>query len=515
MKDGVSVFGRDFTAGKIEDLPVCIVGTGPAGRMLAGALAEKGIPVLLLEAGTEAPSDPTDAGVGVVDVTGEADLQYMRAVQLGGSSNLWAGRVAPLEPIDLADRSWVPDGAWPVTRADLEPYYARVYKIMDLQRPAPIVAPDSLPPLDGGLEIKTFAWVRPPFRIADYLADVLPRLPNLRILTNAAVTSLRPAEDGRSLRSIVAVSPEGQTVEIFARQFVLASGGLSIPRLLLSARDGAGIGNDHDQVGRYLSTHPKADMASLVLNRSVSVRHPLFMDSKNAAGTVLRGGIGFSEAVQREKKLLNHYVQLAPMLEYKASKLFDAVKSSGAASNSLINKSEYSRGFVAGLGLWAFDYIGKIAGLQNKARIFILRAFLDQYPDADNRIRLSAETDRFGVPKADILWRFGQGDRQSVLDFFTEMDARIRAMGIGRVLYDRLQTETDWPIVGIHSHFLGTTRMGTDPRRSVVNGDLRVHDMENLYLSGPSVFPSYGYANPFLTISALSLRLADHMAKTI
>ena len=53
--------------------------------------------------------------------------------------------------------------------------------------------------------------------------------------------------------------------------------------------------------------------------------------------------------------------------------------------------------------------------------------------------------------------------------------------------------------------------MGIDPKDSVVDPNLKVHTISNLYISGPSVFPTGGYANPFLTISALSLRLADHL----
>lgn len=54
--------------------------------------------------------------------------------------------------------------------------------------------------------------------------------------------------------------------------------------------------------------------------------------------------------------------------------------------------------------------------------------------------------------------------------------------------------------------------MGDDPRTSVVDRDCRVHTAPNLYIAGPSLFPTYGFANPFLTIAALSYRLADCLA---
>jgi choline dehydrogenase-like flavoprotein len=64
-------------------------------------------------------------------------------------------------------------------------------------------------------------------------------------------------------------------------------------------------------------------------------------------------------------------------------------------------------------------------------------------------------------------------------------------------------------------HHLGTTRMHHDPRQGVVDADCKVHGISNLFVAGSSVFPTSGYANPTLTIVALSLRLADHVKTLI
>ena len=60
---------------------------------------------------------------------------------------------------------------------------------------------------------------------------------------------------------------------------------------------------------------------------------------------------------------------------------------------------------------------------------------------------------------------------------------------------------------------MGTTRMHVDPAQGVVDADCRVHGIENLFIAGSSVFPTGGYANPTLTIVALAVRLADHLAQ--
>ncbi|HEU4364594.1 MAG TPA: GMC oxidoreductase, partial [Candidatus Krumholzibacteria bacterium] len=146
-----------------------------------------------------------------------------------------------------------------------------------------------------------------------------------------------------------------------------------------------------------------------------------------------------------------------------------------------------------------------------RARKFVLRAFLDQYPDPENRVTLSEKKDEHGMQLADVRWTFSEQDRASVIRFFERLEREMMSRGTERMDFSRLRAAEDWPLIGIHSHFMGTTRMGDDPRTSVTDGDCRVHGSDNVFVAGPSLFPAYGYANPVYTIAALSLRLADHL----
>jgi choline dehydrogenase-like flavoprotein len=76
--------------------------------------------------------------------------------------------------------------------------------------------------------------------------------------------------------------------------------------------------------------------------------------------------------------------------------------------------------------------------------------------------------------------------------------------------------DVQWPPEGLigfgsNAHHMGTCRMGKDPASSVVDADLRAHDVPNLFIVGSSVFPTGGPHQPTLTIAALSIRLADHI----
>jgi len=88
--------------------------------------------------------------------------------------------------------------------------------------------------------------------------------------------------------------------------------------------------------------------------------------------------------------------------------------------------------------------------------------------------------------------------------------------GIARLRYDSGRLEEDLMRFGAYGgHHIGTTRMGTDPRTSVVDASCRVHSVNNLYVAGSSVFPTSSQANPTLTLMALSLRLGKHLAQRL
>jgi choline dehydrogenase-like flavoprotein len=494
---------------------VCVIGSGFSGAVVAVELAAAGLDVLVLEAGNDAPDHRLDSMLDRVDVAGRTELRFGFSRQLGGASNLWAGRVAPLEPIDFESRDWVPHSGWPVRHADLEPYFARAAQILAIPAHSIFATHTHERPdfaAADRLELKSFQWARGPFRAGRYLTEAARRLPSLRVMTSSPVVALRERDDARLIEAALVARPDGSTERVEADWFVLATGGIETPRLLLNstAVRRTGIGNDRDVVGRFLATHPKANMATLVLARPVSTRHPLFTDHAVSNG-VVRSGLGFTASAQRELRLLNHYVQVLPFAEHRANRLFESVRGSERFNSPLIDRSPLISGYLTGAGKIAFEMIGRAGRLQRRTSKFVLRAFLDQHPNADNRVTLSERRDTHGARLANVAWTFSAADRASVLAWFDRLQSELSARGAGRVNFEPLRTAGEWPLIGIHSHFMGTTRMGVDPATSVTNGDARVHGSENLFVAGPSLFTTGGFANPVYTVLALSLRLADHL----
>jgi choline dehydrogenase-like flavoprotein len=107
-------------------------------------------------------------------------------------------------------------------------------------------------------------------------------------------------------------------------------------------------------------------------------------------------------------------------------------------------------------------------------------------------------------------------DRHSWVRAHQIVDEELRQTGVGRLHMTSEFEQSVWPAsMDGGSHHAGTTRMHVDSNRGVVDEHCRVHGVENLYIAGPSVFPTSGSANPVLTIVALALRLADQVKENL
>jgi choline dehydrogenase-like flavoprotein len=147
-------------------------------------------------------------------------------------------------------------------------------------------------------------------------------------------------------------------------------------------------------------------------------------------------------------------------------------------------------------------------------RVFEIVHQTEQSPDPNNRIVLGNETDRFDRRIPVLRWRWSESDRERITrsrDLYAEAFSRAR---LGEMI------QKDWDqgqprLLGGNHHHMGGTRMSTDPTTGVVDADLKVHGLANLFVAGSSVFPSGGSVNPTLTVVALSLRLAAQLKQVL
>lgn len=481
-----------------EPYDVCIIGSGPSGTILGTLLVRQGVRVLMLESGYGMASWLLDSAVKSLanyEVSGDADYPTKRtkARLLGGNSNFWTGRCERFHPSDFGDQPYRSnDNPWPIGYRDLEPYYERAERLLRVRggELSAFMPPRSGPlplPADGSLDsvqrmfsaigvtvdVAPTATPQRGFRFFRVQNEILPEFlasPSGTLVSGVTVTRLIAGPDRRITGAEVRTL-DGAAKTARAKLFVVCCGGIESPRLLLLSRSDAfpnGIGNDHDRVGRGFNEHPS-------LNFYGKIRH------------------------SRDTLMPRHKIG-------RIHQFYEALRPQGLGSID-----------ISVIQSWLFPHhlmppadlvkdFGRAVGRIVRPTLF-MGSNIEMRPADENRVTLSkTQRDHFGNPVAHLHLSFTEDDRRTfagaeaiVMDIFTKLGAdSIRAAGVA------------WS-----RHHIGTCRMGTNPRTSVVDPNLRVHDTPNLYVLGSETFVTGAAVTPVLTIVALTHRLADHLPSAL
>lgn len=499
-----------------------MIGGGAAGITLTRRLLALGHSVVLLESGG-LDHEATVAALGAGENCGEDyyDLEDSRLRFFGGTTAIWGGRCAELDPIDLEARDYIPFSGWPIAWEELERYYREARPLFDL--PDRRSTPDDLRaagvPLPRFDELETPLWTfdRRFNRFAWESCADLEADPRCQIVTHATVTAIQ--REGSGIEAAAARSLRAGRLRVKARHFVLAAGGIENPRLLLASALGG------EATGRYFMEHPHARGGRIVradawkLLKAFGRRHRI-------GGQDVAALISPSAALQRREGILNTSLTIVAR-QPQGRRQFVGMKAySGLKHNMAPTKG--------GRALWMVTK--KAAGWAQRhvdpARPWLLHklgtvevALLvrgEQAPNPDSRITLSGEKDATGVPRVRLDWRLSEIDVRSVATLVATLRNELDRLGLGKVepapwlAGERWQTD---PLISSHPiggyHHMGTTRMGTDPKTSVTDGDGRLHGLGNLWVAGSSLFPTGGWANPTLTIVALALRNAERISASL
>ena len=511
---------------------VCVVGGGAAGVALARNLAKRGHDVCLLEAGGmdfEQATQDLCAGDNVGMEYYELDHSRLRF--FGGTTNIWGGRSVPLDRIDFEKRDWVPHSGWPITLDDLQPYYKIAHDSLELGEydyRAELWETLNLTPIKfDPEEVAHLFWRfdQKKERFNNQQVDDLLAAKNVRIVLHANLVRIQAGEYAQDVRHLVTRTLEGHESIVRAKHFVLACGAIENARLLLLSDDteSNGIGNSKDQVGRYFMEHPHGRIAHL------STKDPVwfwahYRKRYPRSGPPLAPALVAPEPLQRSKKILNgaatFKIQRNPELGLGiGNKVYMNLKHDLNATKSNRRAWHIYRGVLDWLQKHVSVTVVRTAARALKMDLYLM-ARAEQAPNPDSRVRLSGELDALGCRRGDLDWQLSELDKRTALEFARAVGREFERLGLG-ILETMPWLEdgtTNWPVdptVGNHPiggyHHMGTTRMSDSPANGVVDKNCTVHGYANLHIAGSSVFTTGGWANPTLTILALSHRLSDHL----
>ena len=487
---------RSVPDGSTIETDLAIIGGGPAGISLALALADAPFRVLLLEGGGSQFDAATQRlYAGVESGVSYIPLENTRLRYLGGCSNHWGGWCRPLDPVDFEKRDWMPWSGWPFPRREIEPWFARAQSLVEA---GPFIYDESKTwtkamgaPLrlgSGGVYTTYFQFSKQrdgilPTHFGERYADDLKRIANLSVYLHANVTGLRLTHEARSLARLDIATLGGNRFAVKPKVAVVATGGVETPRLLLASNDvmPAGVGNAHDLVGRFFADHPiPGQTATLVIFDGRVAPYYQLIQTTN--GTNFRAALAPSDSWRRTHRLPGALATVEGEVQ------LDSVGKAAIAETA-----------------------GAIGVDASAMRAFTLGCGMELVPDRDRRLSLTAQKDALGMPRLKLHMRVSDDDFASYRNTLRELGRQLLVARTGtiRLLHN---SRAEWlSVMDWGNHHMGTARMHEDPRQGVVDADMKVHGLNNLYVAGSAVFPTYGASNPTLNLLALVLRLANHL----
>jgi choline dehydrogenase-like flavoprotein len=464
-------------------------------------------------------------------------LDTARARLFGGSSHYWhiglgdhrlGVRLRGLDEIDFEERDWIPHSGWPFNKAHLDPFYERAhavcqigpytYEVEDWEDP--VKAP-RLPFTNDKVKTTIFQFGFRDIFYKEYREEI-DRNHNITTYLNANVIDIETINTAQTVNRLHMACLEGKKFWVTAKLFILAMGAIEISRILLLSNKvhRNGLGNENDLVGRFFMEHPHLWSGIYVPSDSAIFRSAGLYQVHRVNGVPVMGKLTLSDKVLRQEKLLNYCVSLHPKLWPDPQ--YQGIESKGVDSMKVLRSKVLAGNIPDDFGKHLNNVVTDIGGIaratyrkvksSRKIKAFRLNHMSEQIPNPDSRVTLADERDALGLNRVQLDWRLSPVDMHSIIRAQEIIGEELCRAGIGK-LYIEMHDETPPSNLTGGWHHMGTTRMHRDPQKGVVDENCRVHGISNLFIAGPSVFPTCGYANPVLTTVALSVRLADHVEK--
>jgi choline dehydrogenase-like flavoprotein len=502
---------------------VVIVGSGAGGGTLANELCQRGVKTVLLEAGPHlTAADFVNDDWAAYEMLSWLDKRTASGTWrvakdhplapswhckvVGGTSVHWSGCTYRFRDEEMRARSVYGDvpGAslidWPITLAELEPYYELAERKMGVGRT------NGLPALPPNNNFKVMYWgakrlgleqistgrhainavpfdgrpasIQDGFSISGDRHGARWSVLNVELPRALATGRLELRPESRAVRiehdaagradAVVYVDAAGVTRRQAAAVVVVAGNCVESPRLLLNSASGRypdGLANGFGQVGRYYLRHVIQTVWS-VFEQPVNMHRGELMGGLVADFAAHDASRGFAGG---------YYVELNAMGLPTTAAFLDP-------------------------GWWGRDFAGVMENYANMAGIFMTG---EDMPQPGNRVTLGEELDRFGVPVANLHYDDHPNDLLMRNHGYKTLTAIHRAAGAKRSI-----ESPAYPA----SHNLGSNRMSARPQDGVLDGHGEAHEVKNLFIADGSAFATGGACNPTLTIVALAIRQAEFIA---
>lgn len=486
---------------------ICVIGAGIIGNHISGELLSRGLKVLVIEAG----------GLDVEsELLGHNDYHFatpsmlpLNVHRVGGGGNYWIGRIGEFLSKDFVPLKGIRKSGWLLDKHELLPFYRAVYlKLIDND----LLDEEFVTKFfTGFLDVPSGLGVRPirytePNRLRDMFIDSLENS-NLTLLENTLVTEILRRNNGLDI--FISTKKENGTQEEFkVAKVILAGGALQSTKLFLDSPEIQNLENTFS-AGSFLMEHLDGFIGTIdVSNSNKSFIKDISLDSNrkikskrelDCGLSITLGSLWFEDydSINVSFDIVNQVV----FYKFAPEKVFE---------KSQIEISLYKI-------LYFFERItrklmGSFKGML-KEKIFGLSTYSiwlksEELPYRESRVTSDPESKK-------LIYSHMISDETStaVRAALVKFQSLAASENLGVVKYyddvindsKRLELRPNW-------HPMGTLRMG-EPGKSVVDRNLKLHGVEDVYVLSSAVFPTGSNQNPVFTTLALGSRLADHITR--
>lgn len=504
---------------------LCLIGAGAAGIAIARQFRDTGLKVVLLESG----GLEYDSSSQVLYDGENLGVPYFHPLAcrlrfFGGTTNHWAGYCRPFLDYDFEAKSWIPHSGWPISSKDLTEYYPRAAALHTLPEAGWDVdywrerIDEPFLPLAGDLLYTKVALIKP-LRFGQAFRQDLQQSGNVHVFHGANVIELITNENADRITSVRVATLSGATFDVRSKYFVLSAGGIENARILLASDSTIknGVGNEFDLVGRFFMDHVRLKTGVI---QPLDERLPARLYNIHTRDNInLSFTLSVSEQAQRQHRINSTGVRIRAkyredtltnrsykQLQKLRKKFIDLFRLTGGRPGiARQHVDAVIRDFQKAAALDIGEFVKSTLPIDH----ITCAVRVEPTPNPHSRITLATDTDVLGSRKVRVDWQLTDTDQKGA-----EVTMDLLAKDFGRAGLGRVKSTVpeNWPEnITANYHHMGTTRMSADPHTGVVDRNCKVWEMDNLFVAGSSVFATSGSGTPTLTITALALRLSDHL----
>ena len=514
-----------------RDYDLIVVGSGPAGLVLADHASKKNLRVLMIEKGEVYPERGKYDDIHFNDLIRDDSLNQ----GVGGNSNFWGGLISLMDPSDFARvNPSTGELYWPITYSEIKGFFNEVAKLYNFPETSSFSLIKKCSDSIGKnlISIKRFIGSYPPISFKD-IVPVLDKNCPIELVVGSNVEKL--ISNNKDIVKIVLKDNQGEKHTIDCTcNIVLACNTVGNTRVLLNS--GFGKNKKISKVGKFYTNHPKGSIAECSCTKFELKANDFFGKLYRGQSTFI--GFKFPEDKLTTEQMPNSIIRLEPILSWAEC---DAVENlllfvkKNKILNLIIKRASYKRELGAGhsseyesgkdttflkllfsilrcplqFGKYLLFRFGLTSGNPKGVKFSFYAEIL---PIETNKL----EYDLVGASQKKKLHCSDFGGSIS----YNNIKLLAESIYNSNIFDDICKNKGAllvYPNLKIKkldaSHPAGTTRMGCNPDDSVVDKNLKLHGISNLYVLGASVFPTSGHANPVFTIMALALRLSKFLVR--